>query len=90
MGIQLSIHTQNKNKLIPYNQTISIVEEKNRYVMKHGLEVLGKYNSRERALEIIEEIKIKLCMIHQFKNDDDNKVVIAFASSSEVYEMPQE
>lgn len=89
MGIQLSIHTQNKNKLIPYNQTISIVEEKNSYVMKHGLEVLGKYNSKGRALEIIEEIKVKLCMIHQFMNDD-NKVVIAFSSSSEVYEMPQE
>jgi hypothetical protein len=85
----LAIHTQNKNKLIPYNQTISIVEERKRYVMKHGLEVLGKYNSRERALEILEEIKIRLCMIHQFTNEN-NQIVMAFASCGEVYEMPKE
>ena len=64
----LSIRTQNRMKLVPYNNTIEIYESRKRTELKEweltgiceitlGNVPLGTYSTKERALEVLDGIE---------------------------------
>ncbi len=82
--MQLFILNQEKDSLVPIERTIKITK-KNQIV--HGCNVLGKFDNKEECKKVLLEIVSFINRIHQF-TDENNNVVMAFASTSELYEMP--
>lgn len=82
--MQLFILNQEKDSLVPIERTIKITK-KNQIV--HGYNVLGKFDNKEECKKVLLEIVSCINRIHQF-TDENNNVVMAFASTSELYEMP--
>lgn len=82
--MQLFILNQEKKLLVPIDRTVKITK-KNKIV--HGYDVLGEFENQEECRKVLLEITQCINNIHQF-TDENNNVVIAFASISEIYEMP--
>lgn len=79
------ILTQDKLKLVPVRCDIEV---KGNSVF-HGNTLLGTYADQKKAIEILKEIADCIrSNIHEYKDGEEN-TVIAFASTCEVYEMPE-
>ena len=86
----LSIRTQDRMALVPYDSAITIVASykdgkiENKMcelIMPYRISymVLGTYTTKERALEVLDEIQNK----HQYCNSE-------YTVTNEVYNMPKE
>lgn len=95
--MNLWIRNQNKKELIP-NPKLGIDQCKNRYyiVDRYNFEnafILGEYKSKERALEVLDEIQEKINNIYKdylmacMKEKGTYEVI---AWSDFTYEMPKE
>ena len=82
--MQLFILSQDKKSLIPVKDKI-FINRKNEII--HGKYLLGKYDSQEECMQVIFEITSSINKIHQFVDENEN-VIMAFASTSEIYKMP--
>ena len=79
------ILTQDKAKLVAVRRNIEIEEN----CLYHGNTLLGIYANHEEAIEVLKEIAdFMRSNIHEY-NDDEGNIVFAFASTCEVYEMPE-
>lgn len=89
--MMLSIYTQDKTKLIKYKDKIVIKPflTGKQFTLFHGKDELGTYKSKERAIEVLKEIIELIKEFHRFTNEE-GKIVLAFPSTGEVYEMPKE
>jgi uncharacterized protein YlzI (FlbEa/FlbD family) len=96
----LSIRTQDRTALVPYDKTINIISDNakvvyeqnedytialsNKRIIVCGKRVLGRYTTQERALEVLDKIQ-------QFMdNIGIANSSIAKEISSVIYEMPKE
>lgn len=82
--MQLFILNQEKKSLVPIERAIKITK-KNQIV--HGYDVLGEFENQEECKKVLLEITQCINNIHQF-TDENNNVVMAFASTSEIYKIP--
>lgn len=82
--MKLFILNQNKDSLVIAKDKIKINRKKE---IVHGKDVLGQYDSLEECKKVLLEITSCINKIHQF-TDENKNVVMAFASTSELYEMP--
>ncbi len=80
------IFTQDRTKLVLVRRDIEI---KGNCVV-HGNTLLGTYADQEEAIGVFKEIAdFMKSNIHEYKDGEGN-TVIAFASTCEVYEMPEQ
>ena len=109
--MMLSIRTQDRMALVPYNSAILIREYDKNWIarefskdkkdikkeieytlilFKHkGDYVLGKYKTKERTLEVLDEIQEMI--LSQTKHFiDENELVFKTVHSVVVYQMPKE
>ena len=89
--MELWIRSQNKKELIP-NPKLGIDQCENRYyiVDRYNFEnafILGQYKSKERALEILDEISDELISASYMPLEENEKIT---CGSARVYEMPKE
>lgn len=104
--MELWIRSQNKESLTKVNN-ISLKEIRKPYTNEiecygigtyyDNLQVLGKYNSKERTLEVLEEIQTKILRSVYYKASEDYGKHNGFKNTfienygfSYVYEMPEE
>ena len=103
--MELWIRTQSKQSLVKVDN-VSITEQtKTRYNVDSGEWILGRYNSFERALEVLDEIQnILKPQLLVRRNDDNGKELLGALRkgvtqkldmefkelSTYVYEMPKE
>lgn len=83
--MKLFILSQDKKTLILVKDKIFI--NKKNEIIHANKDILGKYNSKKECEQVLLEITKCINRIHQF-TDENNNVVMAFASTSELYEMP--
>lgn len=89
--MELWIRSQNKKELIP-NPKLGIDQCENRYyiVDRYNFEnafILGEYKSKERALEILDEISDDLISANYMPLEEYEKIT---CGSARIYEMPEE
>ena len=103
--MELWIRTQSKQSLVKVDN-VSIAEQtKTRYNVDSGKWILGRYNSFERALEVLDEIQniLKPQLLVRRNDDNDKELLGALQKgvtqkldmefkelSTYVYEMPKE
>ena len=87
----LSIRTQDRMALLPYENVlqINIIDSKYSLQTKDGIfwKELGKYETKERALEVLDEIQDYTKLGKQQKYDNQGLIE---ESGDWVYEMPKE
>ena len=101
----LTIRTQDKMKLVPYNNTIEIYESRKRTELKEweltgiceitlGNVPLGTYSSKERALEVLDEIEKALAQndttTYGHLNDYNENTLEYKCKLQTIYQMPKE
>lgn len=83
--MNIYIFTQDKTKLVLARRDIEIKEN----CVMHGNTLLGTYANHEEAIKVLKEIVTFMrSNIHEY-NDEEGNIVFAFASTCEVYEMPE-
>lgn len=79
------ILTQDRLKLVFVIRDIEVKEN----CLYHGNTPLGAYATHKKAIEVLKEIAdFMRSNIHEY-NDEEGNIVFAFASTCEVYEMPE-
>lgn len=88
--MELWIRSQDKTFLKKVN-TIGIVEGQDFCFISENITTdLGKYKSKERALEVLDEIQNKLMPISVYKQEVDNLTIDFKNIDTIVYEMPKD
>lgn len=88
--MELWIRSQDKTFLKKVN-TIGIVEGQDFCFISENITTdFGKYKSKERALEVLDEIQNKLMPISVYKQEVDNLTIDFKNIDTIVYEMPKD
>lgn len=86
----LSIRTQDRLGLIPYNNPITTQESNNNFRIMLGSKnsngLLGSYKTKERALEVLDEIQ--KCLKEHYQNSETTRYNTR--QQQIVYQMPKE
>ena len=94
--MELWIRSQDKEALTKVNMGVMYWEDVNKrncIVNKDnatGFSILGAYKSKERALEVLEEIQKLLMPISEYKQEVDNLIINYKNIDTTIYEMPEE
>ena len=86
--MDLWIRTQDKKNLIQSTH-IYIGRDKTDIYVIWGHILLGKYKSKKRALEVLDEIQDELIGANFMPIEKDEEVVLT-CGSARIYEMPEE
>lgn len=91
--IKLWVRSQDKMKLIKINNACITFGDNTRdyaivYDEPNGIEVLGIYKTKQRALEVLDEIQKKINLINL--GHDCGSPMVDLKNPSYIYEMPKE
>lgn len=92
----ISIRTQDKMALVPYNMILSIWNEKNIMIGNSkefdNLIKLGTYATKERALEVLDEIEEMACDVYRDKINVFDEEITKGKNGirNNIYQMPKE
>ena len=97
--MELWIRSQDKEKLLKINgiqyQNCKLVENETveaniliGFYSSYENEILGEYNTKERAIEILNEIQDEL-ISSDFMPIEKNEEVVLTCGSAKIYEMPE-
>lgn len=90
--MDLWIRSQDKELLIKVDliSMDKVVEENGEYDIRFHNIVLGRYKSKERALEVLDEIQSKLDIFNKFIDEPKDMFKNFFVPPIFVYKMPEE
>lgn len=84
------IRSQNRMQLQDVNRFVIEQFETGIYIVGNGC-TLGIYSTKEKALEVLDEIQTSIMTEHQFCTEDVNCNVKYFTKEwKEIYQMPQD
>ena len=89
--MELWIRSQEKTRLIKVNNILAYCfEDGSCGIQINGQCFVGDYTTKERALEVLDEIQQKLMPISEYKHEVVNLIIDYKNIDTVVYEMPQE
>ena len=94
--MNLIIVSQNRENIVKFNSNIGLHWQDKRMIIANYIdlgngeyyELLGKYETRERALEVLNEIQKKINLINMGHNF--GSPMIDLKNPTYIYEMPEE
>lgn len=93
------IVSQEKNRIINFDNILQIYitideDDKGCYIQyedcNNSYEGLGKYNTKERAKEVLQEIVKTYVLIEQYKVEDERTRIKLMMEGILLYEMPED
>lgn len=87
--MELWIRSQDKTKLVPINDELYIPNSKTwkDFGIFYKNEMLGYYKTKERVLEVLDEIQYKINLINL--GHDFGSPMIDFENPAYIYQMPE-
>ena len=83
--MNLFIYTQDQMKLVLFEYDLEVKGRS----LYHGNRLLGTYLSQKEAMQVLRQINTLLKQsVHEYCDTEGN-IVFAFASTCEIFEMPQ-